>query len=116
MKYKVEIARSAEDDLVGIAEYYLSKAGPALATDILSKLGLALSSLADHPERGHKPHELYDFPDLKELEIVADPYRVIYQIRKKTVYIIAIFDGRQDVKSHLRKRLTQLLYHRGSDR
>ena len=106
MTYNVEIARSAKADLEGIAEYYLSKAEPALAAGILNKLEVALYSLADHPERGHKPHELTDFPDLKELEIIADPYRIIYQIRTKTVYIIAIFDGRQDVKSHLRKRLT----------
>lgn len=57
------------------------------------------------PSRGHKPHELYQIPKVDVLEIISGNCRIIYKIKPKIVYIIAILDGRQDVKAHLIKRI-----------
>ncbi len=108
MSYMVELATDAQQDLIAIVEYYHSKAGPGPASVWLSQIETALRSLQDQPLRGHRPHELHGIRVAKELEIIVARYRILYQIRDKTVYVIAIFDGRQDVKHHLQKRRSRL--------
>ncbi|MFT4926539.1 MAG: toxin ParE1/3/4 [Phenylobacterium sp.] len=108
VQYKIELTHFAHSDLLLIGEYYLSKAGAQVAQKILQNIEDAIDKLNFQPTRGHKPHELYDIANTNYLEIIANHHRIIYQIQSTTVYIIAIFDGRQDVKSHLLKRLTYI--------
>lgn len=108
MKYKVNLTRFAQTDLLMIGEYYLSKVGAGHALNILMDIETAIESLKNQPQRGHRLHELYQIPSLNQLEIIVDRYRIIYQIQDSNVYIIAIFDCRQDVKSHLLKRMSIL--------
>lgn len=108
MTFSVELTHQAKTDLLNIAQYYLSKAGIEVASSIIDTLEEKVQSLREHPERGHKPHELYQVSNGLILEIISDQYRIIYKIMTQRVVIIAIFDGRQDVKSHLTKRLSSL--------
>jgi toxin ParE1/3/4 len=106
--FSVELTQQAKADLLNIAQYYLSKAGVDVAASIVDSLEAKVQSLSEHPERGHKPHELYEISNDFILEIISGYYRIIYKLMAQRVVIIAIFDGRQDVKSHLTKRLTSL--------
>ncbi len=108
MMFSVELTQQAKADLLNIAQYYLSKAGVDVAASIVDSLEAKVQSLSEHPERGHKPHELYEISNDFILEIISGYYRIIYKLMAQRVVIIAIFDGRQDVKSHLTKRLTSL--------
>lgn len=106
--FSVELTQQAKADLLNIAQYYLSKAGVDVAASIVDSLEAKVQSLSEHPERGHKPHELYEISNNFILEIISGYYRIIYKLMAQRVVIIAIFEGRQDVKSHLTKRLTSL--------
>ena len=77
---------------------------------ITDAIEVKVQSLREMPERGHQPHELYQVPNGLIFEIISNQYRIIYKIMAKRVIVIviAIFDGRQDVKLHLSKRLTSL--------
>ena len=108
MMFSVELTQQAKADLLNIAQYYLSKAGVDVAASIVDSLEAKVQSLSEHPERGHKPHELYEISNDFILEIISGYYRIIYKLMAQRVVVIAIFDGRQDVKSHLTKRLTSL--------
>ena len=104
----VELTKSAKNDLSAIAQYYLSKAGIEVAEKFLIAIEDAVQSLTEIPQRGQQPHELYQIPHPQILEIIKDRFRTIYKILPERVVVIAIFDGRQDVRRHLRKRLTSL--------
>lgn len=108
MQFKIELTLFAQSDLLLIGEYYLSKAGVEVAQGILKSIEDAIDTLTSQPKRGHKPHELYDIVNTNYLEIIANRYRIIYQIKDNIIYIIAILDGRQDVKTHLLKRLSYI--------
>lgn len=104
MTYKVTLTHDAREDVRAIAEYYLSKAGKTMAGKIIDSIETAILSLQTQPKRGHKPHELYGMASFAELEIIVDRYRIIYLLREQNVFVIAVFDGRQNVQRHLSKR------------
>ena len=105
MIYHIELTPQAQSDLLMIVEYYYSQAGSDVAENPLSKLENGIATLAEMPQRGHKPHELFEIASADELEIIIDGYRIIYKIKQQIVYVIAIFDGRQEVKKHLMQRM-----------
>lgn len=111
MKYKIELTRDAQLDILAIAEFYQQTAGDDVAEKMLATIQTALVSLVELPARGHKPHELYALQAATELEIVVDRYRIIYLLQTEIVYVIAIFDGRQDMRTHLAKRRSRLYRH-----
>lgn len=108
MTFSVELTQQAKADLLNIAQYYLSKVGIDVATSIIDTLEHKIQSLSEYPERGHKPHELYEISNGFIFEIISEQYRIIYKLMAQRVVVIAIFDGRQNVKAHLTKRLTSL--------
>ncbi len=105
MKYKVELTKQANFDLLQMVEYFAAKVGVMLAKKKLDEIEQAINSLSLQPSRGHKPHELYNISASKQLEIIVDRVRIIYEIRANVIFIIAIFDGRQNVQAHLLKRM-----------
>jgi len=108
MTFTVQLTHQAKKDLLNIAQYYVSKAGVDVAAALIDSIEQALQSLSNMPERGHKPHELYQVPTASIFEIISKPYRIIHKLMGGKVVVIAIFDGRQNVKAHLNKRLTSL--------
>lgn len=108
MIFSAELTQQAKADLLNIAQYYLSKAGIDVAASIIDTLEVKVQNLNEHPERGHKPHELYQVSNGLIFEIISGHYRIIHKTRAQRIVIVAIFEGRQDDKSHLTKRLTSL--------
>jgi len=108
MTFSVELTQQAKADLLNIAQYYLSKAGVDVATSIIDSLEHTVQSFSEYPERSQKPHELYEISNGSIFEIISEQYRIIYKLMAQRVVVIAIFDGRQDVKAHLTKRLIPL--------
>lgn len=107
MSYHIQITKSAKKDLKNIGEFHISKYGVDQARKVIKEIQQSILSLQEMPERGHKPHELYDIPVIDFFEIIINKYRIIYKITTEAekIYVIAIFNGRQDVKSHLVSRL-----------
>lgn len=72
---------------------------------MLDHLLKASDSLADFPERGSQPRELLRLGIREYRQTSFKPYRMIYRIIGKTVYIYLIADGRRNMQALLERRL-----------
>ena len=108
VKFKVNIVSSAEKDLFEIYQYVFYNDSEEKAEKLYLKLYEKCLSLHDYPNHGRVPPELsllgiYDF-----LELSCKPYRIIYQIIEKVVFIHCVLDGRRDMQKLLHERLMRL--------
>ncbi len=106
--YQVVLSEEAEKDLKDIALYVARYDSPEKALRLLENIEETCAKLEDHPERGHVPKELERLSIVQYLEIFFKPYRIIYEIDKRDVYIHCIVDGRRDIESVLRQRLMRI--------
>ena len=65
---------------------------PSAAAGILESATSALTQLREFPESGHAVPE---FPDLPHRELLVAPYRFFYRVVDDTVWIVAVWHGRQ---------------------
>ena len=103
--YEVLLTDGAEQDLQAIVEYIAEFDSAANADYVLDRLLKVAESLADLPERGAYPKELIALGIRDYRQTTFKPYRVIYQVIGKKVYIVLIADGRRDMQSLLARRL-----------
>ena len=107
MKYKVNILQSAEDDLLEIYKYIYFNDCEANADKFYAKIVEKVSSLQEFPNRGHIPAEL-SFLGMEDfLEINIKPFRIIYQIIEKVVFVHCVLDSRRDMQKLLQERLVR---------
>ena len=71
----------------------------------MARIETALAGLSESPERGAYPKELLALGIREYREIFFKPYRIIYRIVEKNVYILLIVDGRRDMQTLLQRRL-----------
>jgi len=64
-----------------------------------------VATLAAFPERGSFPKELLALGIREYRETYFKPYRVIYRIAGKRVYVYLVADGRRDMQTMLARRL-----------
>ena len=105
MKYKVLLTHDAESDLASIFDYIAEHDAAENALYVLDQIEQAVSSLSDLPERGNYPKELAVLGIRDYREIFFEPYRIIYRVRGKRVYVFLISDGRRDMQTLLQRRL-----------
>lgn len=108
MKYKVNIVKSAEDDLLELYKYIYFNDCEESADKVYSKLEEKISSLQEFSNRGHVPPELSILGIEDFLEINYKPYRIICQIIYGIVYVHCVFDGRRDIQKLLQERLIRV--------
>ena len=102
-KYKVVWANAAESDLKDIIEY-ISINNPQNALKILKKIKQRASELYALPERGRIVPELQDQGILQYREIVIPPWRLVYRIAERKVFVLSLIDSRRNVEDILFKR------------
>ena len=102
--YKVLWANIAEDDLKNII-LHIAEDSPANARTIFEKIKEKASSLTQFPERGRTVPELQDQGIFLYRELVVAPWRIIYRISDKKVYVLSVLDSRRNVEDILLKRL-----------
>lgn len=102
--YKVLWAGIAEDDLKNII-LHIAEDNPANARTIFEKIKEKASSLTQFPERGRTVPELQDHGIFLYRELVVAPWRIIYRISDKKVYVLSVLDSRRNVEDILLKRL-----------
>ena len=105
MTFKVEITDVAEQDILDIVYYIARNDSRQNAQQLFDKLETLCLSLSEQPGRGHIPPELESVGIKDFLEVHYKPYRVIYQIQGRTVFILCVADGRRDMRSLLERRL-----------
>ena len=106
-KYEVIWSHVAENDLRNIIKY-VAEDSPVNASNVFKKIRQKASSLYTLPERGRIVQELRDHGILQYRELTISPWRVIYRISGKIVYVLSILDSRQNIEDILLKRLTDL--------
>jgi len=102
-KYKIVWANVAECDLKNIIEY-ISIGSPQNAIKILEKIKQKASEPYTLPERGRIVPELQDQGILQYREIVIPPWRLIYRITERKVFVLSFIDSRRNVEDILLKR------------
>ena len=104
--FKVHWAGIAEEDLRSIV-LYIAEDSPTNARAVFEKIKEKASSLTQFPERGRTVPELQDQGISLYRELIPAPWRIIYRIEGKKVYILSVLDSRQNVEDILLKRLTK---------
>ncbi len=109
MKYEVRIDNLVIDDLYTIYLYVVNNDSPGKADCLLDNIQKAMLSLETMPARGNHPPEMQRWGIFDFREIFFKPYRIIYEIRDKTVFIHAVLDGRRNREDLLQQRLLRAL-------
>jgi toxin ParE1/3/4 len=105
-QYEVVWTKIAEEDLIAIIKYIQSD-NPTAAKDSLQKLKAKSSNLDSLPERGRIVPELRQQGILQYRELIVPPWRIIYRISGDFVYVLAVFDSRQNIEDVLLDRLAR---------
>jgi plasmid stabilization system protein ParE len=104
-KYKVIWSHVAENDLLNMTEYIASDSR-SRASGILKKIKEKASHLYFSPERVRIVPELREYGLLQYREIIIAPWRIIYRIGEKEVYVLSVIDSRRNIEDILFKRIT----------
>ena len=105
MRFEVLVTQGAQDDLAEIVSFVAGHDTPAHADHVLDKLAAEIEGLAEFPDRGAHPRELLELGIKEYRQVFFKPYRLIYRVVEKRVYIHLIADGRRDMQSLLERRL-----------
>ena len=105
MTFQVMLIEDAEQDIMDTYAYIAKNDSRQSADYVLAELEKACLSLAELPGRGHVPPELLRISVATFLEIHFKPYRVIYEVEGRMVYIHCVLDGRRDLQELLERRL-----------
>ncbi len=107
MPFAVVLTDAAVRDLEGIYDYVAENDAPGKADRLLDHIEKAFAGLSETPERGTFPQELLALGIREYREVFFKPYRIIYRVLGKHVYILLIVDGRRDLQALLQRRLLE---------
>ena len=105
MPFRVMLTSDAARDLEELYDYIALHDAPRKADYVLDQIEKAFSKLSEFPERGTYPKELLTLGIREYREIFFKPYRLIYRVIEKKVYVLLIVDGRRDMQLLLQRRL-----------
>jgi toxin ParE1/3/4 len=105
MPFAVLLTHDAARDFQALYDYIVLRDAPQKADYVLEQIEEAFSKLSEFPERGGYPNELAALGIREYREIFFKPYRIIYRIMDRDVYVLLIVDGRRDMQTPLQRRL-----------
>jgi toxin ParE1/3/4 len=105
MRFEVLLTAHAVGDLEDVVEWVAAHETPGRAAHVLERIEESVKALARFPERGSHPRELLDLGSHDYRQTFFKPYRIIYRIDGRRVYVYLIADGRRDMRSLLERRL-----------
>jgi toxin ParE1/3/4 len=105
MPFKILLTNDSAGDLDELYDYIALQDSPRKADHVLDQLEKAFSKLSEFPERGAYPKELLEIGVREYREVFFKPYRIIYRVMDKNVYVLLVVDGRRDMQSLLQRRL-----------
>lgn len=108
-KYKVKViwSNTSEKDLIDIAEH-ISADSPTTASKIFKNIREKASNLYSFPERGRVVPELRDQGISQYRELIIPPWKIIYRISEKSVYVLSVLDARLNIEDILLRRLINI--------
>lgn len=105
MTCEVLLTADAAADLLGIVDWIAAHDAPANAERVLARIESTIAGLARFPQRGAHPRELLALGIREYRETSFKPYRIIYRVEGRRVYVYLIADARRDLQSLLAQRL-----------
>ena len=105
-EYKVPWTESARTDPETIVDF-IAEEDPRNALSVLEKLEKRARTLRQFPERGRIVSELRTLDVFLYRELIQRPWRIIYRIVEKRVYVLAVLDCRRELTSLLLERLAR---------
>jgi len=107
MSFAVMLTDDATRDLEEIYDYVARHDAPGKADRLLDHIEKAFAGLSETPKRNAFPKELLALGIREYREVFFKPYRIIYRVLDKAVYILLIVDGRRDMRALLQRRLLE---------
>lgn len=105
MRFDVLLTEDAKRDLEDIIAYVAEHDSPGKAEALLGRLEEMIERLSANPDRGSYPKELSALGIREYRQVFYKPYRIIYGVSGKRVYIYLVADGRRDFQTLLARRL-----------
>lgn len=105
MAFRVHLTHGATRDLEKLYDHISAHDSPERARYVLERIEKSFARLSGFPQRGTIPKELAAFGIREFREVFFKPYRLIYFIERKAVYVVLIADGRRDMRTLLQQRL-----------
>ena len=102
--YKIEWTSNAKEDLLNIIDY-IKQDSIENARKVYEKIRGKAHSSNFFPFRGRVVPELQRKGITIYRELIENPWRIMYKIENDIVYIMAIFDARQNVEELLLQKL-----------
>lgn len=103
--FNVRLTRGAEIDLEALHDFVNDSRPVEQADAPLDQLLAAIETLETFPLRGSVPREVDEMGIREFRQILVEPYRLIYRVDGKTVFVMVIADGRRDMQALLERRL-----------
>ncbi len=103
-QYEVIWSNRVSKDLEKIIQY-IATDSPSNALKILRKIKDKASNLYRLPERGRVVPELQAQGIMQYRELILSPWRLVYRISHKSVYVLSVLDSRRNVEDILLQRL-----------
>lgn len=105
MSYQVLLTEDAEADLGDLIDFIADHDSQEKAEYVLNKIEQQILALSEQPQRGVRPKELSTLGIKEFREVFFKPYRIIYRVIGKRVFVYLIADGRRDMQTLLARRL-----------
>ena len=102
-RYRVEWTRTAASDLEAILDY-LAADNADSALRIFGEIRERAAALASLPLRGRVVPELQAHGILLYREIVRAPWRIVYRVDDRAVYVVTVCDSRRNLEDLLLDR------------
>ena len=103
-RYVVRWTPEAEADAATIVEFFND---PINTEKVIVQFGEKADRLQTLPERGRVVPELRKIGVLTYLEVFHKPWRMVYKIQGREVWIMAVLDGRRALADLLFERLAR---------
>jgi toxin ParE1/3/4 len=103
--FEVRITKGAENDLEALHNYIAVNRSGTEAEVLLDGILDKIITLEEFPLRGPICPELDRLGIAEFRQIYHGPYRLIYRVNDKIVYIMIVADSRRDMKALLERRM-----------
>lgn len=104
--YQVEWTSAALEDLSGVV-LHIAESRPATAETVAVRIEVRASTLALFPDRGHLVPELAAQGVQEYREIIEPPWRLVYRIADRRVFVLGVLDSRRSLEDLLLERLVR---------
>lgn len=105
MPLEVLLTGSAVRNLEDIYDYSSEHDDSGRAARVLERVEAAIERLVTDPGRGSCPKELQALGIREYRQAFFKPYRMIYGVMDRRVFVYLIADGRRDMQTLLARRL-----------